>query len=94
MKKYSQFRKQVYNHINDLENNPEIGELLKAGKFKGMRHDKINSNFAIFYVYCKEAKNLRNGVKCPWCKEDCSKIDEDTLVLLNFGSHDITDNIR
>ncbi len=94
LKKYRPQKQKLDDIVDKLRQNPKAGEEFKAKTHKGVRHFKYDKNFSVYYVHCQEARIIRNNKQCPWCKEDCNTIDENSLFLLNFDKHKITDRIR
>jgi len=95
-KKQYAYKDRINKSIEEILANPtKAGTLILAKTYKGIRHYKVTPNLTIFYAYCAEANEMREGLKCPWCPPGtCDTTDGEMVVLLEFGSHDIMDNIR
>lgn len=95
---YKQYESEIYEIVNQILEDPYQGELFQAWDYRQVRHLKnkrLGPNFALYYTICEDARcELQNG-KCPWCTEKhCEAIIPGTIMLLRFGTHQITDRIK
>lgn len=94
LRKYSSIKKSAKKKINRLLKAPYHNtELLSDHKGKlnltGCRSIRIDKNFRIIFVICEECRDVQS---CEYCF--CDNLDDNTVVFLTIGPHDIAYAIK
>jgi len=94
LKRYANRRENIKRCVNRILFNPyQNTEQLTdaAGKLNllGCRSIRIDMNFRIIFVICKECRKIP---ECEYCF--CDNLSDDTVVFLTVGPHDKAYSIK
>lgn len=97
-RQYAAYKASIADLVQQVCEDPSIGQPLKAQGYEMVRHAKsavLGPNFALYYTICDEARDETRWQRCPWCSAICcAEVEPGTIMLLNFGPHKITDRIK
>ena len=85
LKKFSSIKKTILNKIDNVLNDPLMGEPLKYD-LRGLFSVPVAKRFIIVYSYCKICR--RKGDDQILLCHDCSNIMDETVRFFDFGPHD------
>ncbi|MBD3352502.1 MAG: type II toxin-antitoxin system mRNA interferase toxin, RelE/StbE family [Candidatus Lokiarchaeota archaeon] len=85
---------------NNLNQDPYLGTKYKGNTYQGYRHIRINKDYRILYVICREMRQMHHehfeqAVKkrdlsfsvCKFCKAACIDIPENGVFFLAIMKH-------
>ena len=85
LKKFSSIKKRIRNKIDQLTQNPFMGEPLRYD-LRGLYSVPVANHFIIIHVYCRMCR--KKGDDRILCCHDCDVIADETMRFFDVGPHD------
>jgi Txe/YoeB family toxin of Txe-Axe toxin-antitoxin module len=85
LKKFSSIKKKIRNKIDQLKQNPLVGEPLRYD-LRGLYSVPVAKHFIIIHVYCRMCR--KKGDDRILCCHDCDVIPDETMRFFDVGPHD------
>ncbi len=85
LKKFSSIKKRIRNKIDQLTQNPLMGEPLRYD-LRGLYSVPVANHFIIIHAYCRVCR--KKGDDRILCCHDCDVIDDETMRFFDAGPHD------
>ena len=85
LRKFASIRKRIVNKIDQIIQDPLMGEPLKYD-LRGLYSAPVAKNFLIIYSYCKTCRK-KGEDKILLC-DDCSDMQAETVRFFDLGPHD------